>query len=240
VTLDADLQDPPETIAAMLEVARSSGVDVVYGVRSDRSTDSAFKRHTANAFYRGIRRVTGSPASMSAGDFRLMSRATVEAVNSLPEAHRVLRLAVPALGFPSAEVEYRREARAAGSSKYSLAHMFRLAVDGFTGFSIGPLRAATWFGILGSLAAALLLGYAVVAQLIGSTVPGWTSIVAAVAGFGALQLLCLGVMGEYVGRVYMMLQGRPAYYVAYDSLWSSDERPDDGQVRPAGARSREG
>ncbi|MEP6814536.1 MAG: glycosyltransferase family 2 protein [Marmoricola sp.] len=229
VTFDADLQDPPETIAEMLAVARAEGVDVVYGVRSDRSSDSMFKRHSANAFYRLVKRVTGTQARVSAGDFRLMSRVTIEAVNGLPEAHRVLRFAVPALGFPSRTVEYRREPRAAGTSKYSLGHMVRLAVDSFTGFSIGPLRLATWFGLVGSLAAAALLCFAVVAEVIGSTVPGWTSIVAAVAGFGALQLLCLGLMGEYVGRVYMMLQGRPTYFVAYDSL-SAEIDPGDRSV----------
>ena len=139
-TLDADLQDPPEVSAEMLAVARRDGVDVVYGVRADRSTDSAFKRGSARAFYRLIRRVSGTTAPADAGDFRLMSRATVAAVNSLPEHHRVLRFVVPALGFPSSEVRYRRETRAAGSSKYPLARMIRLSVDSLTGFSTAPLR----------------------------------------------------------------------------------------------------
>lgn len=114
VTIDADLQDPPEVIAEMLATARREGVDVVYGVRSDRSTDTAFKRGTARAFYSIIRRISGTSAQADAGDFRLMSRATVDAINTLPDTNRVLRFVVPALGFPSASVGYRREARAAG------------------------------------------------------------------------------------------------------------------------------
>ncbi len=234
VTLDADLQDPPEVIAEMVEVAHREGVDVVYGVRSDRSTDSAFKRSTANAFYRLLRRLSGSHVPASAGDFRLMSRATVTAINGLPEHHRVLRLVVPALGFPSASVHYRREARAAGASKYSLGRMVRLSIDSLTAFSIGPLRLATWFGLLGSVVAVGLVCYAIVAQITSTTVPGWTSTIAAIAGFGAVQLLALGLLGEYVGRIYMMLQGRPTYFVAYDSLQEDAGAPDD-EYAPQGS-----
>ncbi len=218
VSIDADLQDPPETIAAMLQAARSQGVDVVYGVRTDRSTDSAFKRGTAALFYRLVGRATGRSGPAHAGDFRLMSRATVDAVNVLPEHHRVLRLVVPALGFPSAQVGYRREARAAGRSKYPFARMLRLSIDSLTGFSTAPLRLATWFGLLGGVVALALLAYALVAFATGRTTPGWTSTFLVVAAVGAVQLLCLGMLGEYVGRMYTQLQGRPAYFVAYDSL----------------------
>jgi polyisoprenyl-phosphate glycosyltransferase len=225
-TLDADLQDPPEVLTEMLAVARRDGVDVVYGIRADRSTDSAFKRGSARAFYRLIRQVSGTTAPPDAGDFRLMSRATVEAVNGLPEHHRVLRFVVPALGFPSGQVHYRREVRAAGRSKYPLGRMIRLSVDSLTGFSTAPLRLATWFGLGGGLAAFGLLLYALVAQLSGRTVAGWTSTVVAVAAVGAVQLLCLGLLGEYIGRMYTMMQGRPSYFVAYDSLQvSADDEP---------------
>ena len=217
VSLDADLQDPPEVIGPMLQAARSQGADVVYGVRTDRSTDSVFKRVTARAFYGVIGRVAGSAGPAQAGDFRLMSRATVDAVNVLPEQNRVLRLVVPALGFPSVSHGYRREHRAAGRSKYPLAKMLRLSVDGFTGFSIAPLRLATWFGLLGGLAAALLLLFALLSFVTGHTAPGWTSTFVVVAAVGAVQLLCLGLLGEYVGRMYTQLQGRPTYFVAYDS-----------------------
>lgn len=234
VTLDADLQDPPETIAEMLATARDEGVDVVYGIRTDRSSDTAFKRWTARAFYRLMGRVSGTSAPVDAGDYRLMSRATVEAVNALPENNRVLRLIVPALGFPSASVGFRRESRAAGSSKYPLSKMLRLSLDSLTGFSIAPLRVATWAGTLGGLAAAGLLIYALIANTLGQATPGWTSTVVAVTGVGALQLLCLGILGEYVGRTYAALQARPTYYVAYDSGPAGDAAPtSDGRDRPA-------
>jgi dolichol-phosphate mannosyltransferase len=223
-TIDADLQDPPETIAAMLTAAREQSADVVYGVRNDRTTDSAFKRLTATAYYRMIRRVVGHHVPADAGDFRLMSRATVDAVNRLPAQNRVLRLVVPALGFPDAQVEYRREERAAGTTKYPLSRMVRLTVDSLTGFSIAPLRLATWFGLGGALATALLLAVAIIAFLTDHTVPGWTSTFVAVAAVGTIQLLCLGLLGEYVGRLYTQLQGRPTYHVAYDSHeWDENE-----------------
>jgi polyisoprenyl-phosphate glycosyltransferase len=218
VTIDADLQDPPELIAEMLAVAERSRLDVVYGVRSDRSTDSVFKRGSANVFYRVIRRMSGTTAPQSAGDFRLMSRATTEAVNALPEQHRVLRLVVPALHFPSGTVHYPRAERAAGSSKYSLRHMVRLAIDSVTAFSIAPLRFATWLGLLGAICAGAIAIYALVAELDGSTVAGWASTIGVVAAVGAVQLVCIGLLGEYVGRVYIMQQGRPTYSIAYDSL----------------------
>ncbi len=216
-TIDADLQDPPETLADMLSEAITSGVDVVYGVRSDRTSDSIFKRSTASLYYRMIRRLVGHHVPSDAGDFRLMSRVTVDAVNRLPEQNRVLRLVIPALGFPSAQVSYVREERAAGTTKYPLSRMIRLTVDSITGFSIAPLRLATWFGLGGATLTALLLAFAVLAYLLGHTVPGWTSTFVAVASVGAVQLLCLGLLGEYVGRLYTQLQGRPTYYVAYDS-----------------------
>jgi len=212
---------------------------VVYGVRTDRSTDSAFKRASAAAFYRLMGRVAGTSGPSHAGDFRLMSRATVDAVNVLPEHHRVLRLVVPALGFPSTSVGYRRESRAAGRSKYPLTRMLRLSVDGLTGFSIAPLRMATWFGLLGALVATGLLLYALGAFVTGHTTPGWTSTFLVVAAVGALQLLCLGVLGEYVGRMYTQLQGRPSYFVAYDSaadprMELSDGVKADLRTDPAG------
>jgi len=176
-----------------------------------------FKRYTATVYYRMIRRLVGHHVPSDAGDFRLMSRATVDAVNRLPEQNRVLRLVVPALGFPSAQVAYVRDERAAGTTKYPLSRMIRLTVDSLTGFSIAPLRLATWFGLGGALVTAILLAFALVAFITDHTVPGWTSTFVAVATVGAVQLLCLGLLGEYVGRLYTQLQGRPTYYVAYDS-----------------------
>lgn len=218
VTLDADLQDPPEIIRDMLTAARRDGVDVVYGVRNDRTTDSWFKRVSARGFYWLIGRLSGTSAHSDAGDFRLMSRATVDAVNSLPEHNRVLRFIVPALGFPSDTVEYKREQRAAGTSKYPLLKMVKLSLDSLTGFTTAPLRMATFAGLAGAVIAVLVIIYTLVASAQGHTVAGWTSTVAIVAGFGALQLVSVGILGEYIGRMYAHLQGRPTYFIAYDSL----------------------
>jgi dolichol-phosphate mannosyltransferase len=132
VTIDADLQDPPEVIREMLEVARRDGVDVVYGVRNDRTSDTWFKRVSAHAFYRLIGAVSHNPAHADAGDFRLMSRATVDAINELPDHNRVLRFVVPALGFPAGTVTYKRDERAAGTSKYPLMKMVKLSLDSLT------------------------------------------------------------------------------------------------------------
>ncbi len=240
VTLDADLQDPPEVIAPMLDAARDQQVDVVYGVREDRSLDSAFKRLSARAFYWLIRKLSGMHAHTDAGDFRLMSRATVDAVNVLPEHGRVLRFVVPALGFPSTRVGYRREERAAGRSKYPLSKMVRLSLDSVTGFSIAPLRVATWLGVLGGVAALAVLVFALVARAFGQVAPGWTSTVVAVAAMGAVQLLCLGILGEYVGRTYSALQARPAYFVAYDSLEGSLPGSGSGLASAASEVTRDG
>ena len=218
VTIDADLQDPPEAIVEMLQVARSRRVDVVYGVRTDRSSDSLFKRSSARLFYGLIRRTSGTSAASHAGDFRLMSRATVDAVNLLPDHNRVLRFVVPALGFPSAQVEYKRAPRSAGVSKYSLMKMLTLSLDSFTGFSTAPLRVATALGVGGALVALLFGLYVVVNRLVGNPTAGWASTMVIVVTMGAIQLLCLGLLGEYVGRMYSQMQGRPAYFVAYDSL----------------------
>ena len=234
VTIDADLQDPPEVIAEMLAKARGEGVDVVYGVRSDRSSDSWFKRTTARTFYTTIRTISGTEAMSDAGDFRLMSRATVDAINDLPEHNRVLRFIVPTLGFPSDVVEYRRDERAAGTSKYPFVKMLKLSLDAVTGFSMAPLRLATFLGLGGGVLAVLLAAYAILAGFSGHTVAGWTSTVLIVASVGAVQLLCLGLLGEYIGRMYTQMQARPTYFVAYDSstAMSGKHGPTDTPLPP--------
>ncbi len=236
VTLDADLQDPPEIIPEMLAKAKDEGLDVIYGVRNDRSTDSAFKRLTARVFYATIRKLSGTAAQSDAGDYRLMSRATVDAINDLPEDNRVLRFIVPALGFPSDSVEYKRDERAAGTSKYPLMKMVKLSVDSITGFSVAPLRMATLLGLTGGIAALCIFLYALGAKLTDHAVPGWASTVGIIALVGAFQLLCLGILGEYVGRMYVHMQGRPTYFIAYDSLVAErrpTHRPTDTPLPPA-------
>lgn len=216
-SIDADLQDPPEVIVEMLRAARTRSLDIVYGVRSDRSSDSPFKRWTAGLYYRLVRRLVGKSVPAQAGDFRLLSRAAVEALRELPERRPVLRLVVPWLGFSSGEVAYVREERAAGRTKYSLSKMLRLATDSVTSFSAAPLRLATWLGVGGVVLCTVLLVAAFVAYLQDYTVPGWTSLYVAVLFLGAVQLLCLGLLGEYIGRIYVAAQGRPSYFVGSDT-----------------------
>ncbi|HET7690658.1 MAG TPA: glycosyltransferase family 2 protein [Nocardioidaceae bacterium] len=218
VTIDADLQDPPETIADMVRMARDEGLDVVYGVRSDRSVDSRLKRGTAGIYYKLMRRLSGPQLPDNAGDFRLISRRVMAALSALPEHGRVYRLVIPWFGFPSGQVEYSREARAAGRTKYPMRRMVALGFDSVTSFSAAPLRFATIAGLLGATLSVLMIAWAVVGHFTGGTVPGWTSMVATVGLFGGVQLLCLGLLGEYVARLFVASQQRPTYLVGFDSL----------------------
>jgi polyisoprenyl-phosphate glycosyltransferase len=225
VTIDADLQDPPETIADFMTAARDQDVDVVYGVRSDRSSDTWVKRTTARMYYRLMCRLVGKQIPFDAGDFRLVSRRVVDAVNSLPEDGRVFRLVIPWLGFPSTEVKYVRAERAAGTTKYNFTKMLRLAFDSVTAFSAAPLRLATWLGLLGGAMSALFVVGALIIKLTGRGIPGWTSTVLAVSVIGAIQLLCLGLLGEYVARLFQSSQRRPQFLVGYDSLEDPGHHP---------------
>jgi dolichol-phosphate mannosyltransferase len=216
-SIDADLQDPPEKIAEMLQLARAKQLDIVYGIRVDRTTDTAAKRGSARAYYWLMQRLAGVHVPSNAGDFRLLSRATVDVLKQLPEHQPVYRLLVPWIGFPSGEVTYNRESRAAGRTKYPLSKMVRLAADSVTSFSAAPLRLATWLGVLSFFFCLLMLAYVVIAFVLGYTVQGWASVLACVLFLGAVQLICLGLLGEYLGRLYATAQGRPAYFIGYDS-----------------------
>jgi polyisoprenyl-phosphate glycosyltransferase len=218
VTIDADLQDPPETIVEMLDAARSAGADVVYAVRRDRSADSWFKRVTSGMYYRLMRRLAGEQVPHNAGDFRLVSRRVVEAIGRLPEQGRVHRLVIPWFGFPSVEVTFVRDARAAGTTHYPLSKMVALAFDSVAAFSAAPLKIATWAGFVGGVVALLAMAWGLYGWFAGVAVPGWTSILATAGLMGAIQLVCLGLLGEYVSRIFAASQQRPTYLVGYDSL----------------------
>ncbi|WP_354641617.1 glycosyltransferase family 2 protein [Kitasatospora camelliae] len=216
-SIDADLQDPPEKIPEMLDLARRDGLDIVYGVRDDRSTDTGFKRRTAGLYYWMMRRLVGKQMPSQAGDFRLLSREAVEALKSLPDQQQVYRLLVPWLGFPSGQVSYHREERVAGETKYPLSKMIRLALDSVTGFSAAPLRIATWLGVVSFFACLAMLVFCLTAYLAGHVVPGWTSLFVAMLFIGGVQLICVGLLGEYIGRIYTAVQRRPTYFIGYDS-----------------------
>jgi dolichol-phosphate mannosyltransferase len=236
VSIDADLQDPPEKIPVMLDLAQTENLDIVYGVRSDRSTDTAFKRATAGLYYRLMRRLVGKRVPSHGGDFRLLSRTSIEALRSLPENQPVYRMLVPWLGFNSGEVTYDRDERVAGKTKYPLSKMIKLAVDSVTNFSAAPLRLATWLGLCSFVVCLGLVVVTMVEYAIGHVVPGWSSLFIAMLFIGGVQLICLGLLGEYIGRIYAAVQNRPTYFIGYDSA------RDGAEVRnraDAQARDRE-
>jgi len=213
VIMDADLQDPPEVIAAMIQKWRD-GYDVVYGQRSVRHGESIFKRATAATFYRLFRTMLPIDVPVDTGDFRLMSRSVVLSMRGLREQHRFVRAMVSWVGFKQTAVQYERPERFAGETKYPLRKMIGFAIDGITSFSIVPLRIATWLGLLSGLVAILTSGWALYQAIAGNTVPGWTTIMIAVALAASAQLMMTGILGEYIGRIYEEVKRRPLYVVA--------------------------
>ena len=212
VVIDADLQDPPEVIADF--VAKwQEGFDVVYGVREKREGETAAKLFTAAAFYRVLRRFTNIEIPADVGDFRLMSRAAVNEFKRLREKDRFVRGLVSWIGFKQTGVLYHREARLAGETKYPLSKMLKFAMDGIASFSIVPLRLATWLGYISSGLAFLYLASVFVQRALGYTVEGWATIMVAMLFLGGIQLICLGIMGEYIGRIFNEVKPRPMYVV---------------------------
>jgi dolichol-phosphate mannosyltransferase len=214
VAIDSDLQDPPEVIAEM--VARwQEGNQVVYGVRTKRAGETRFKLWTSQVYYGLIDRMAEVRLPRQAGDFRLLDRQVVDVLKGMPERNRYLRGMVAWVGFQQCAVEYERDARFAGTTKYTLRKMVRLAFDGITSFSERPLRLATNLGLIVMAIAFLFAAWVIVATVIdGSSGKGWPSLMAVVALLGGIQLLCIGVLGEYVGRIYRETKGRPLYVVA--------------------------
>jgi dolichol-phosphate mannosyltransferase len=211
IVMDADLQDPPETALEMAKCWRN-GYQVVYGVREDRSTDTWFKRATASCFYKVLARLTDVDIPQNVGDFRLIDRAALNAFRSMREGSRFVRGMYSWVGFRQIGVPYRRDPRLAGETKYPFKKMLRLAGDGVFGFSRLPLRAAMKLGAFA--AAASIMAAVVVAglKLIGDySVPGWTSILLAVCLLGSIQLVVMGVIGQYIGRIYEESLARPLY-----------------------------
>jgi dolichol-phosphate mannosyltransferase len=212
VIMDADLQDPPEVVTEMIQKWRE-GYDVVYGQRSIRHGESIFKRATAAGFYRLLRMLLPIEVPLDTGDFRLMSRRVVLSMRALREQHRFVRAMVSWVGFKQAAVQYERPERFAGETKYPLRKMMRFAIDGITSFSIIPLRLATWLGLFSGLVAILASGWALYAAMAGQTVPGWATIMIAVALAASAQLIMMGILGEYIGRIYEEVKRRPLYVV---------------------------
>jgi dolichol-phosphate mannosyltransferase len=213
VIMDADLQDPPEVVRDMLAKFRE-GYDVVYGVRRKREGETLFKRLTAAAFYRLMRVFLRVALPVDAGDFRLMSRPMVLTLRALREQHRFVRGMVAWVGYRQTAVHYERPARFAGETKFPLRKMLRFAIDGITSFSVVPLRAATWLGLLAGCVAVVAAVWAIYARLQDQVVPGWTTLMILVALGSSAQLLMTGVLGEYIGRIYEEVKRRPLYVVS--------------------------
>ena len=233
VLMDGDLQDPPELIDDFLEKFRE-GYDVVYATRRRRAGESRFKLLTAALFYRTIRRLTNVSIPVDTGDFRLMSRRVVVALRDSRERHRFIRGLVSWVGYKQTGIEYDRAERFSGESKYPVSKMFRFAIDGITAFSEIPLRLATWFGFVVS-AVAFVVGLIEIGIRVftGYNLPGYTSTIFAILFLGGVQLITIGILGEYVGRIYDEIKGRPLYLVAENvgsGLDTSDSAPSAAPV----------
>jgi dolichol-phosphate mannosyltransferase len=212
VMLDADLQDPPEVILRMLDQWRA-GCDVVYAVREQREGESRFKLTTANWFYKLFDKLAQVNLQHNSGDFRLLDRAALNALLSMRERNRFLRGMTVWVGYRQAAVPYRRDARYAGKTKYTLPKMMKFSLDAISSFSHRPLQLATLFGFLISTLAFVAIPVVIVLRVLGSYLPGFSSITIAVLLLGGIQLIAIGIIGEYVGRIYDEVKGRPLYLV---------------------------
>ena len=211
VVIDADLQDPPEVILELVKKWKE-GYEVVYAVRSERQGESWFKLFTAGLFYRIIFRITDVKIPMDTGDFRLIDRKVVDVMNNMREKHRFLRGMGAWVGFKQIGVEYKREARFAGETKYPFNKMFKLALNAITGFSYFPLQVATYFGFISAGIGILAIPLVIIERLTGSqSFYGQATTLIAVLFFGGVQLISLGILGEYIGRIYDEVKGRPLY-----------------------------
>lgn len=211
--LDADLQDPPELLSAMMRLM-DDGAHVVFGQRRRRDGETTFKKATASVFYRLLGRLAEIRIPPDTGDFRLMSRQVLDILNAMPERHRFVRGMVSWIGLTQVPILYDRAPRFAGESQYPFGKMFRLAVDAVTGFSVKPLRIASYLGLLTSVLSFLMIGYTFFGWLFGGAIAGWTSLASIVLALGSVQLLVLGVLGEYIGRLYMEAKQRPLFAIA--------------------------
>lgn len=211
--LDADLQDPPEILAEMM-LLMDHGYDVVYGRRAERKGESVFKKASAYVFYRFLNALSDVPIPKDTGDFRLVNRTVLDSVLDMPEQARFIRGMFAWAGFRQIGLEYIREPRTVGETKYPLSAMLRLATDALTSFSISPLRFATRLSFYSLLVTIIMVAYVLGSMIWFQVVPGWASMLVAVSFFSAIQLFTLGIMGEYIGRLYMEAKRRPLYFVA--------------------------
>lgn len=211
VSIDADLQDDIFAIRKMVEYY-NNGIDIVYGIRKERKTDTYFKKHTAQMFYK-LMSSLGGEIVYNHADFRLMSRRTLQALISYPERNLFLRGMVCTLGFPSANVYYDRQKRFAGESKYPFNKMLSFAIDGITSFSVRPLRYIVMLGIIMILVSLCAIVYGIFSYIQGDTNPGWASLMVSMWLIGGAVITSIGIIGEYVGKIYKEVKQRPRYFI---------------------------
>lgn len=224
VLIDADLQDPPEVVHEMIDKWRA-GYDVVYGTRTDRPGESPFKLATARGFYRLLNKLSDVPIPLDTGDFRLMSRPVVETLKAMPERDRFVRGMVSWVGFKQISLPYKRSERFAGVSKYPLRKMLRFATDGIMSFSTKPLQLSVGLGMACAILSFFGIGYALFLRIFTNIwVEGWTALMIAILFIGGVQLISVGILGEYVGRIYSEIKGRPLYVVS-EYIGFADEAP---------------
>lgn len=220
--IDADLQDPPELLPDMIKTMKDHDADIVYGQRLSRKGESWFKRLSAALFYRMLGKMTKNPIPHDAGDFRLVTRRVVDILNDMPERSRFLRGMAGWIGLKQVPYAYERQSRHSGTTKYPLRKMIHFALDAITGFSVLPLRLAAYFGAAFGVASLGMLAYVFSAWLNGETVQGWTSLMVVVLLIGSVQLICIGVFGEYLGRLYMETKQRPLFII--DKIVQKDSK----------------
>lgn len=211
ISLDADLQDPPEVVEEML-IKYQRGYDIVYGVRKSRNNDSFFKKITAQIFYK-LLKTMGVNLIEDHADFRLVSRPVLNAFTSYTEVNRFLRGLFPLIGFKQCIVEYERKKRFSGQTKYPLKKMISLAIEGITSFSYVPLRIVAVLGFMTAVITIFLILWVFIIKFLGKAIPGWASTVLPIYLFGGIQLMFLGILGEYIGKIYMETKKRPIYLI---------------------------
>jgi glycosyltransferase involved in cell wall biosynthesis len=211
--IDADLQDPPELLGDMMKMMDDENADVVFGQRGERRGESLFKKLSAHLFYRLLNRLVDVKIPVDTGDFRLMTRRMLDELNNMPEQHRFIRGMVSWLGFRQVPFKYERHERFAGETKYPFKKMLRFAFDAISGFSIVPLRLATYLGFFCSMLGLLAMCYTAYSYLSGIAIQGWTTLMVVVLVLGSGQLFVLGLIGEYLGRLYMQSKNRPLFII---------------------------
>ena len=211
ITMDSDLQHPPAYIKDFINNQKETGSEVVYGIRDLRKEDGLFKRLSAKFYYKLMRKLSGINIRSNAADFRLITKSVRDVLVSLEEENKIFRLLIPSLNFQESQIVFQAEKRIHGKSKYGLKNMGSLAISSVLNFSIKPLRWAIWIGLWAVVLSLVWISYVLIAQLSGWVIQGWSSLIAAVILFAGVQLFLLGIVGQYIGQIYVSQQKRPKY-----------------------------